>query len=58
MQPSINLLRHTLQGIYPPGEINGFIRLIFEALCDYTLPIYCSAKIRFYLRICTEKSKR
>lgn len=36
MQPSIDLLRHTLQGIYPPGEINGFIRLIFEALCDYT----------------------
>ena len=36
MQPSIDLLRHTLQGIYPPGEINGFIRLIFEALCGYT----------------------
>lgn len=36
MQQSIDLLRHKLEGVYPPGEITGFIRLIFEALCNYT----------------------
>lgn len=36
MQQSIDLLRHKLQGIYPPGEITGLTRLVFEALCGYT----------------------
>ncbi len=36
MQQSIDWLRQKLDGIYPAGEINGFIRLIFEALCDYS----------------------
>ena len=36
MQTSIDLLRHQLGGIYPPGEITAFTRMIFEALCGYT----------------------
>lgn len=36
MRQSIDLLRHKLGGIYPPGEITGFSRMIFEALCNYT----------------------
>ena len=36
MQQSIDLLRHKLGDIYPPGEISGLTRMIFEALCNYT----------------------
>lgn len=36
MQQSIYLLRRKLGAIYPPGEIIGFTRMIFESLCGYT----------------------
>ena len=36
MQQSIDLLRRKLGEIYPPGEIIGFTRMIFETLCGYT----------------------
>lgn len=36
MQQSIDLLRRKLGEIYPPGEIIGFTRMIFESLCGYT----------------------
>ena len=36
MQQSIDLLRRKLGAIYPPGEIIGFTRMIFESLCGYT----------------------
>ncbi len=36
MQQSIAHLRQKLGSIYPSGEITGFTRMIFEALCDYT----------------------
>lgn len=36
MQTCIDLLRHQLGGIYPPGEITTFTRMIFEDLCGYT----------------------
>ena len=36
MRQSIDLLRRKLGEIYPPGEIIGFTRMIFESLCGYT----------------------
>ncbi|MBE6306658.1 MAG: peptide chain release factor N(5)-glutamine methyltransferase [Bacteroidales bacterium] len=36
MQKALNLIRHSLSDIYPQGEIEGFIRLIFDALCGYS----------------------
>ncbi len=36
MQQSIDWLRQKLGNLYPAGEINGFTRMIFEALCGYT----------------------
>ncbi len=36
MQQSIDWLRQQLNDIYPAGEITGFTRLIFEALCGYS----------------------
>lgn len=37
MQQTLKLIRSSLAGIYPAGEIEGFIRLIFDALCQYTM---------------------
>ncbi len=36
MQQSIDYLRQKLGNHYPAGEITGFTRLIFEALCGYS----------------------
>lgn len=36
MRKAIDLIKGSLKGIYPAGEIEGFIRLIFEDLCGYT----------------------
>lgn len=37
MKQSLALIKSSLVGIYPSGEVDGFIRLIFEELCGYTL---------------------
>jgi release factor glutamine methyltransferase len=37
MQPSIKNIRKELEGLYPPEEIDGFIRLIFAHLKNYSL---------------------
>lgn len=37
MKQSLNMIRSSLAALYPAGEIEGFIRLIFEELCGYTL---------------------
>ncbi len=37
MEQSIRLIRNSLQDIYPPGEINALIRIIFEEVCQYSL---------------------
>jgi release factor glutamine methyltransferase len=36
VQQAIGFMRTSLSGIYPHGEVEGFIRLIFEKLCGYT----------------------
>ena len=36
MRDTLDLIRNSLQGIYPTGEIEGFIRLIFDDLCGFT----------------------
>jgi release factor glutamine methyltransferase len=37
MQPSIKNIKKELEGLYPPEEIDGFIRLIFSHLKNYSL---------------------
>ena len=37
MQPSIKNIKKELEGLYPPEEIDGFIRLIFAHLKNYSL---------------------
>ena len=37
MQASINYIRKELDGLYPPEEIESFIRIIFKKLKQYTL---------------------
>ncbi len=34
MTETIAYMRHTLEGYYPPGELNAMIRLIMERVCD------------------------
>ncbi len=36
MQYSLDLIRTTLRGLYPPGEISYFARMILEELCGFT----------------------
>lgn len=36
MQYSLDLIRTTLRGLYPPGEIASFTRMILEELCGFT----------------------
>lgn len=36
MQGTLNLIRNSLRGFYSAGEIEGFIRLIFDDLCGFT----------------------
>lgn len=36
MQYSLDLIRTTLRGLYPPGEITSFTRMILEELCGFT----------------------
>lgn len=36
MQQALDLIRTSLKGIYPQGEIEGFIRLIFDYLCNFS----------------------
>lgn len=36
MQNALNLIRDSLRDIYPKGEIEGFIRLIFDHLCNFS----------------------
>lgn len=36
MQYSLDLIRTTLSGMYPPGEISYFSRMILEELCGFT----------------------
>lgn len=36
MQQALNLIRSSLKDVYPHGEIEGFIRLIFDHLCGYS----------------------
>ena len=37
MQASINYIRKELEGLYPPEEIEGFIRIIFASIKQYNL---------------------
>lgn len=36
MQQALDLIRGSLKDIYPKGEIEGFIRLIFDRLCGFS----------------------
>lgn len=36
MEATIQYIEKELAGIYPPGEIRGFIRLIFEQVCGFS----------------------
>ncbi len=36
MQQALDLIRSSLKDIYPQGEIEGFIRLIFDQLCGFS----------------------
>lgn len=36
VQQAIRFIRTSLVGAYPAGEVEGFIRLIFEEVCGYT----------------------
>lgn len=36
MQKTLNLIRTSLKDLYPKGEIEGFIRLIFDHLCNFS----------------------
>ena len=35
MRDTINYIRHTLEGIYDPAEIENFITIIFQEVCGY-----------------------
>lgn len=37
MKQAIDLIKTSLSAIYPAGEIDGFIRLIFDRLCGYSV---------------------
>ncbi len=47
MRQTLDFIRKTLQETYPQGEIESFIRIIFEHLCGYTTTqlILCRDKI-------------
>lgn len=36
MQQALNLIRTSLGNLYPKGEIEGFIRLIFDEICGFS----------------------
>ena len=36
MQQALDLIRNSLKDVYPKGEIEGFIRLIFDQLCGFS----------------------